>query len=110
MSDFDVRLVEVDEGVVEGELLHEGVVVAAFMANLVVVDHVAWISQLHIDGAGPNTLGMARLRRAMLWLMDELRVDEIVVEGGQRVTGAARGPVGTGPRTPARLSFKREST
>lgn len=110
MSDFDIRLVEVDEGVVEGELLHEGAFVAAFMANVFVVDRVASISQLHIDGAGPNSLGMRRLRRAMFWLMDELKVDEIVVAGGQRVTGAARGRVGTGPRTPARLSFKRESS
>lgn len=60
-------------------------------------------------GAGPNALGASRLQRAMVWLMDELEVDEIVVEGGQRVTGSAKGPAGTGPRTPARLSFKRKS-
>lgn len=108
MDDFDVRLLEVDQGVIEGQILVSGAVVAAFMCNVAVTGRVASISRLHLDGAGPNTLGARRLQRTMVWLMDALEVDEIVVEGGLRVTGAAKGPAGTGPRTPARLSFKRE--
>lgn len=110
MDDFDLHLLEVDQGVIEGQILVSGTVIAAFICNGRVAGRVASISRLHLDGAGPNTLGARRLHRAMVWLMDALDVDEIVIEGGQCVTGAAKGPAGTGPRTQARLSFKREST
>ena len=108
LDDLDLRLLEVDDGVIEGELLADGRAIASFMANVAVADGVALISHLHLDGAGPNSLGVTRLQRAMAWLLAELDVDEIIIDGGQRVTGAAQGVAGTGPRTPSRLSFKRK--
>ena len=109
LNEFDLRLLDVDGDTIEGEIVLDGAVVAVFMSNVSKVGRVAELRRLHVDGAGPNTLGPGRLQRAMRWLMDQLDVDEILVEGGRRVTGAARGPAGTGPRTPSRLSFTRES-
>ncbi|HNC96939.1 MAG TPA: hypothetical protein PKW90_12495 [Myxococcota bacterium] len=38
----------------------------------------------------------------------ELEVDQVIVEGALRTTGAATGPAGSGPRLPRRPLFNRD--
>lgn len=109
MDAFDIRLVEVDGEVVDGELIEAGKVVACFVCNVTAADGAATVSGLHVTGNGPNTVGIARLRAAVAWLMAQLGVDRLVLEGGRRNSGAAIGSAGTGPRTPARLLFIRKA-
>jgi hypothetical protein len=56
---------------------------------------------LHIHGVdvGANELRVAGLRRMVQEVMEDLNVDEIVIEGAIRTTGAGPG------RTPRRLRF-----
>lgn len=79
-----------------------------FATNFAVIGRRIELSQLHLHGAGPNVLGPRALRQAVQALMVSFDVEEIVIDGGQRVTGAATGPAGTGPRTPKRLHFRRD--
>jgi len=59
---------------------------------------------LHIHGedVGMNELGVSGLRRMVAEAMEDLDVDEIVIEGAVRVSGAGPG------RTPRRLRFTRK--
>lgn len=107
MIDFDVRLDEMDGDVVAGALL-SGAHVVRFLCRVQFEGRTVTLSGLHLDGSGPNTLGPRSLRRAMTWLMHAFDVDRIIVDGGDRMTGAAAGPRGTGPRKPSRLTFTRE--
>jgi hypothetical protein len=54
---------------------------------------------VHGEGVGMNELGISGLRRIVAEAMEDLDVDEIVIEGAVRVTGAGPG------RTPRRLWF-----
>lgn len=80
-----------------------------FAANFVIVGRRIELAKLHLHGAGPNTLGPQVLREAAQALMRSLDVDELVIEGGTRATGAATGRAGSRPRTPRRPHFVRES-
>jgi hypothetical protein len=57
---------------------------------------------VHGEGVGMNELGISGLRRIVAEAMEDLDVDEIVIEGAVRVTGAGPG------RTPRRLRFARK--
>jgi hypothetical protein len=57
---------------------------------------------VHGEGVGMNELGISGLRRIVAEAMEDLDVDEIVIEGAVRVTGASPG------RTPRRLRFARK--
>jgi hypothetical protein len=59
------------------------------------------LAQTHIDGPGANQIGLAGLRALARIAMEELDVDEIVIEGAKRTTGAAPG------RVPSPLRFRR---
>lgn len=80
-----------------------------FAANFVIVGRRVELAKLHLHGAGPDTLGPQVLREAAQARVRRLDVDELVIEGGTGVTGAATGRAGRGPRTPGRLHFVRES-
>lgn len=75
---------------------------------------IAWKSRcielrgLHVYGAGPNTYGIRILRASMQQVMILLDVDEVLIIGAERVSGAANGDSGTGPRMPKQLLFRRE--
>lgn len=46
---------------------------------------------LHVDGPGPGTLGLRRLRLAMQELMEQVDVRALEIRGFIRTTGAAPG-------------------
>ena len=67
-----------------------------------------YLRKLHIYGGGPNTMGLRAIRRYIQQVAISLDVKTVIIEGGERVTGAAAGEKGTGPRMPKRLTFHRE--
>ena len=71
---------------------------AMFYAHL--IGRVAALSRLDIQGAGPNTIGWARLRDLAQSVMELLDVDELRIEGAVRASGAGPG------RRPAPLVFR----
>ena len=81
-----------------------------FATNFLVSSRSIELSQVHLYGGGSNTLGPQALKAAVRALMIALDVDELVLDGGLRVTGAATGSAGSGPRRPKRLHFKRDPT
>ncbi|QTC92775.1 hypothetical protein [Brevundimonas goettingensis] len=46
---------------------------------------------LHLHGTGPNSLGVTKLRWLIQVVMETIDVDEIIVGGATRTTGANRG-------------------
>jgi hypothetical protein len=103
----DLQISQIDVDVMLGVLILDSARVE-FATNFSVNGRRIELSQLHLHGGGANILGPRALRDAMQALMVWFDVDEIVIDGGSRVTGAATGPAGTGPRTPKRLHFKRD--
>lgn len=105
--DVDAHIELVDVDVVLGAVLVDGTKIE-FAANLAYVGRRLELTKLHLPGAGSNTFGPQVLRQAVQALMIELDVDEVIIQGGSRVTGAATGRAGSGPGTPRRLHFLRE--
>jgi hypothetical protein len=64
-------------------------------------ERYAALSNLHIYGGRPNSLGISGLRGLIRWAMEELDVDELRIEGATRTSGASPG------RRPAALVFRR---
>jgi|SRR5882762_9871947 hypothetical protein len=63
------------------------------MADVELHRHHAVLRGLHIQGAGPNTLGFAVLHGLISWTKEYLDVDELRIEGALRTSGAAPGRV-----------------
>lgn len=61
----------------------------------------AHLSDLHVQGAGANRMGVAALRGLARSAMEYLDVDELRIDGAARTTGAGKG------RTPTPLVFRR---
>src|SRR5580704_5549820 len=74
------------------------------MAEVMLEERRLALRGLHVHGedVGVNELGVSGLRRMVAKVMEDLDVDEIVIEGAVRVTGAGPG------RTPRRLQFTRK--
>jgi hypothetical protein len=74
------------------------------MAEVMLEERRLILRGLHVHGedVGVNELGAAGLRRIVAQVMEDLDVDEIVIEGVVRVSGAGPG------RTPRRLRFARK--
>ena len=74
------------------------------MAEVMLEERRLALRGLHVHGEdiGVNELGVSGLRRMVAEVMEDLDVDEIVIEGAVRVTGAGPG------RTPRRLQFTRK--
>jgi hypothetical protein len=74
------------------------------MAEVSLDNRCLTLRGLHVHGenVGTNELGVSGLRRVVTEAMEDLDVDEIVIEGAIRVTGAGPG------RTPRRLRFTRK--
>jgi hypothetical protein len=74
------------------------------MAEVMLEERRLALRGLHVHGedVGVNELGVSGLRRIVVQVMEDLDVDEIVIEGAVRVTGAGPG------RTPRRLRFARK--
>lgn len=103
----ELQIAQIDEDVMLGVLMVDSARVE-FATNFALDGSRIELSQLHLHGAGANLLGPRALRNAMQALMAWFDVGEIVIDGGSRVTGAATGPAGTGPRTPKRPHFTRD--
>jgi hypothetical protein len=63
------------------------------IANLALADRTAVLRKLHIQGAGPNTLGPAALRELIKWVKNKRDVDELRIEGATRTSGAGPGRI-----------------
>jgi hypothetical protein len=74
------------------------------MAEVALEGRCLTLRGLHVHGedVGANELGVSGLRRIVAEAMEDLDVDEIVIEGAVRVTGASPG------RIPRRLRFARK--
>lgn len=88
-----------DEGDVVLVRLTDGIHEIAFAATVELTMHRAVLSGCDIQGAGPNTVGVAVLRRLAAWLKERLDVKELRIEGSIRTSGAAPG------RQPRPLTF-----
>ncbi|HVB68865.1 MAG TPA: hypothetical protein VNE67_13525 [Acetobacteraceae bacterium] len=66
-----------------------------------IAGRTARILALHVQGAGPGSLGISGLRGLAGWAMEVLDVDELRIEGAARTSGAGPG------RTPGTLVFRR---
>lgn len=98
---------EVDEDALMASFQTEHGVVE-FAAVIVQDGDTLYLRQFHVYGAGPNSMGLKAMRRYIQQLAVSLDVKTIIIEGGERVTGAANSEKGTGPRIPKRLIFHRE--
>ncbi|HXX04571.1 MAG TPA: hypothetical protein VEJ37_09575 [Xanthobacteraceae bacterium] len=74
------------------------------LAEVELVERVLTLRGMHIqgEGVGANELSVIGIRRIVRDAMEELDVDEIVIEGAVRTTGASPG------RSPRRLRFARK--
>jgi hypothetical protein len=97
-------LIDIPE-IAPGDLVHarlaDGDRALELLAYVRFAEGRAWICGLHVQGAGPGSLGVARLRGLAEWAMEALDVDEIRIEGAARTSGAGPG------RSPAPLVFRR---
>ena len=98
-----------DRDVVMGRLVI-GRLTVEFLANVQWQGRLLELSAVHLYGNGANTLGIGVLRQAIQALMVLLDVDQVILDGAERVTGAGVGKAGTGRKVPRRLIFKREVT
>lgn len=73
------------------------------MASVEVSGRTLFVDGLHMHGVQPNAIGLANLRRLASFVMLEYSYDEIIVQGGVRMSGANPG------RTPGLLRFTREA-
>jgi len=96
--------------IVELEITPEDLVLATvannrfavtFLAHLWTHDRVAVLTEMHIHGAGANTMGTAVLIDLAHAFMEAMDVDHLAVEGATRTTGARPG------RRPAPFFFRR---
>lgn len=103
--DLELEIFEHDQNVLSGEVRLEGTIIR-FMSDYVITGGTLHLERLHLDGPGKNKLLKSMyLRAAVLQLGIEFGVSMVEIQGGQRVTGAATGPAGAGPREPKRLIF-----
>jgi hypothetical protein len=74
------------------------------MAEVALEDRTLTLSGVHVQGddVGANEIGVAGLRRIIQEAMEELGVDEIIIVGSVRTTGAGPG------RIPRPLRFTRK--
>jgi hypothetical protein len=96
--------------IVELEITSEDLVLATvannrftitFLAHLWTHDRVAVLTDMHIQGAGANTMGNAALIGLAHAFMEAIDVDHLAVEGATRTTGSGPG------RRPAPFFFRR---
>jgi hypothetical protein len=100
------RLLELEQdpaGTVRAVLVSNGQSIE-FVADFELGDRQAIFSGLHVNGGGPNSVGIAGLRNLIRWAMEQLDVDEIRIKGATRTSGAGPG------RRPATLFFRRSGT
>ena len=84
-----------------GACLTDGRREIKLLAYVRIDGQVARVSELHVQGAGPHSLGIGGIRGLVQWTMEVLDVDELRIEGAARTSGAGPG------RRPAPLVFRR---
>jgi hypothetical protein len=88
----------------QADVVHAGFSVGVrnieIMANAELAGRVLILRQCHVQGAGPNGLGIAALRQLANWAKAYLDVDELRIEGAVRTSGAGPG------RRPAPTMFR----
>ena len=99
--------IDLDDDVTDHPILT--LIVITPVGDLRIMVEPAWLDQtlvlrgLDIQGVSANVVGWAKLRVLADVIMKEIRVDEIIVEGAVRTTGATPG------RTPQPIRFTRRS-
>ena len=98
-----IQLLEEESDVVVARL-ETAIGTLLVMAEIELVESLLILRGLHIQGenVGVNELGVIGIRRIIRDTMEHLNVDEIVIEGAIRTTGASPG------RRPRRLRFTRK--
>jgi len=91
---------EIDAAGAVRAVLRNGEHAVEFVADFELGDRHAVLSGLHVYGAGPNSLGTTGLRVLIRWVMEQLDVDELRIEGATRTSGASPG------RRPTPLVFR----
>ena len=71
------------------------------LADAALEGRIAWLSQCHFNGSGPQTVGIRILRMLAQIVMERIDVDELRIEGTARTTGSGKG------RVPSPLVFRR---
>src|SRR5258708_34534808 len=97
-------IVDESEGAIATARITTSVGTIMAMAEVVLEGRCLTLRGLHVHGEdiGANELGVSGLRRIVAEAMEDLDVDEIIIEGAVRITGAGPG------RTPRRLRFARK--
>jgi hypothetical protein len=73
----------------------------SFLAYVRIAGRKAYLTGLHIQGVGPNTLGQRGINDLALKFMEALDVDELHIAGAARTSGAGPG------RRPLPIIFRR---
>ena len=71
--------------------LSDGQRTLEILADIELGPRHAVLRGLHIQGAGPNTVGPRELLRLIRWAKEWLDVDELRIEGASRTSGAGPG-------------------
>jgi len=87
-----IRLVEQDGDVVEVEVW-SGDIHIVFVADVRLEGDTVVIAELHVEGPGPGTAGIAILRSTARLVMEHFDVRELRVEGARRTSGAGPGRI-----------------
>ncbi len=92
---------EVEGDIVLAVIEHNGAIVE-IIARVQLNGRDLCLTELHVQGGGPNSLGPTALRQLIHEVMEDLDVDTIVVGGARRTSGAGPG------RRPSPLRFARK--
>ena len=100
----EIEIDTYEDGIAIGRVITEGYYLEV-MAEVIQEGRTVTLLGLNVHGVGVsvNELGPTRLRKLINETMERMDVDEIVIEGAVRVTGAGPG------RKPGRLRFKRQA-
>ncbi len=85
---IDCHLQDGDVAVI---VLSNGKHTIELVAGIKLVGRIASLTGVHIQGPGPNMVGVAELRALARWTKGQLDVDELRIEGAVRTSGACPG-------------------
>jgi hypothetical protein len=94
----DIQIEDGDCGIA---LFSDGSIAVEILFCADIEGRVADLWGVHVQGPGPNRLGLSTLRGLARWVMEALDVDELRIEGAARASGAGPG------RVPAPIIFRR---
>ncbi|MGA2291100.1 hypothetical protein [Bradyrhizobium sp.] len=100
----EIEIDEIEDGIVIGRVITEGGHLE-IMAEAILDGRRLTLRGLNVHGVGvwANQLGHVKLRKIVLETMEHIDVDELIVEGAIRITGAGPG------RKPRPIRFTRKA-